>query len=47
LLENSEAITDLKKEIIDYYSNVLESAISELDKYISRVDHVNSLLSHY
>lgn len=47
LLSNIDAITDLKREIMDYYSNVLDSAISELDKYISRVDHVNSLLSHY
>ena len=47
LLSNVDAISNLKEEIIDYYGNVLSSAIAELDKYISRVDHVNSLLNHY
>ena len=47
LLSNIEAVSDLKKELTDYYSNVLDSTISELDKYISRAEHLNSLTDHY
>lgn len=47
LLSNVESISNLKKELTDYYSNVLNNVISEMDKYISRVEHMNSLTDHY
>ena len=47
LLSNIESISDLKKELTDYYGNVLNNVIAEMDKYISRVEHMNSLTDHY
>lgn len=47
LMSNTEALINLKEELTDYYGSVLEKVMSEMDKYISRAEHINSLTDHY
>ncbi len=46
-MSNTEALINLKEELTDYYGSVLEKVVSEMDKYISRAEHINSLTDHY
>lgn len=47
VLSNIEALTDLDKEMLEYYGNTIKMAQEELGKYTDRLEHATSVVDHY
>lgn len=47
ILENLGSLVELDKQMIEYYSNTLDSAQNELGKFTSQLEHQASILEHY
>ena len=47
ILENLSSLVELDKQMIEYYSNTLDSAQNELGKFTSQLEHQASVLDHY
>lgn len=46
-MDLANAVLDLDKEMLEYYSNTLDKANEELDKYTNNLEHLTSVLDHY
>ena len=47
LLENLEALNELDKAMLEYYSDTLSLVMEEMDKYTEKMEHQTSILEHY
>ena len=47
MLNQLSALNDLDKEMMAYYGETLNAANDEIDKHVSKIEHLNSVLDHY
>lgn len=47
MLNQLSTLNDLDKEMMAYYGETLSAANDEIDKHVSKIEHLNSILDHY
>ena len=47
MLDNLDALSSLKDEMEDYYSDVLSDAQKEIEKYTQSIDYAREALEHW
>mgnify|MGYP004652068499 CR=1 FL=1 len=46
-LDTAEALQDLDKQMLEYYSDTLDMVSEEIEKFTNRIDNLSSALEHY